>query len=1474
MKILLFLLKILTILLLIFSSVFLSVMYTNWGSTFIWKIATSKLEFLHGDLVSGNLGSGFELNNFHLDLGFLDLKIDKVKTRLDLSRILSGKVILSRVDAGRVDMRLNFDDFTHNPDYDRLRLRQIADIWQGDITASTVRDEDFARDYVMRINQENLAEKAVPFYVDLPLDIRLDDFSAGSYTLDNSIFHLQIQDIRASAGLTGHLIYGARVFASQVDFELKDQKGEILSQIPFPEIKNGFDKEQVKRSITTIPTVHIPFDIQIQSVDLRQVRYHMTGYDTDLVDVFFKGIINQSRIFITEGHILSRQYGNFTLQGEVGLEDYLHLNLDLQGICRYNILEGALKGIPLKVSTRGDLTDLTVSAESSDHRKIKARGRLNVLDGILSSELDLTFRHVSWPLRAKAGSEFHISREHSSLKSYLDASYGRFTRNPPTSVPDLFPWLKQSRKADGKNATTDSYDAGRQQAFENVAVPAREANNKVQAEKIANQSFPALLAGDASPPEEMEKIHGDGENPQGEESAPGYYRDSSLSTAHQDLSRFKQDPQVELMDAAVYYQGSLNDFSLDFVSRISAFERPAVVVAGSARGSYSNFDIEDFRLFAPERPDHYFRISGNFVRDEKEISLEKVKIQSFKAPLHRIFGTGTPGELQGSAEGSFSYKTDSNEIDFQLSRTHFTGSYGGNPLLLSGFASGKVDPDRLPQSTILFRDWAVAYGSTSLKLNGSIMQAGYNHLSFDLSASELKALTSPFLASPVTGSGMIRGSLKGNLRTPEISLDINIPELEIPDLLSLRNFSLQAQEQVNLDKLTFQGDLNVKLEELISGEQEFNKWSLKLNGSQKQHRIYLSGVLGDDLKLETDGSGSLEQEKYNLQLGSLSADTPLGNWMLKNKPKFSWNFHSRRLDFSRIVMVMKSNVVNISPGFYDINGGTTGIKGKITNFQAMSFSRYLPENVLIGAVFNGSFNVEKKVKDGPLLVKMNITSKNGSFTNSVSSAEFKQIALDFDFNSQGSASGRFLLDGDRYGRMEVNADYALNPKAPDARRVNLDIRNLDLELIAPLVPKIDLLQGRLNTKGEIRQEGTDGRFFYYGNVILDSGRLVTEADVVSADNINLWMDFNRSNVVVNGSFDMGSGTGRIEGNLNIDPVYDGLPPLGEITLTGDHLGVNLAGYGNSIVDYHTTMKFAQVDGKDRLIIRGDVNIPQSRIIVKSMENSGVMLSEDVEVVETREENSRPARKIKVPPYVDYEMNVNIGNDVVLKGYGLTTSLEGKIRISNNNQNKEFALNGKINLVDGKFKSFGQNLIIRLGKIDFVGNPKNTTALVEAIRNPETITDGSGVVVGVRVIRTMSKIDMNIFSSPEMSEQEKLSYLLNGSSISDDGDTGSSSAAATGMLLNASLSGATMAISSIVEDIGINNFQLETTGSGSSSQVSASANLTDRLKVSYGYGLFDAIGEFRVRYQIFSRLFVQFVNRTDQAVDIFYNFSID
>ena len=139
---------------------------------------------------------------------------------------------------------------------------------------------------------------------------------------------------------------------------------------------------------------------------------------------------------------------------------------------------------------------------------------------------------------------------------------------------------------------------------------------------------------------------------------------------------------------------------------------------------------------------------------------------------------------------------------------------------------------------------------------------------------------------------------------------------------------------------------------------------------------------------------------------------------------------------------------------------------------------------------------------------------------------------------------------------------------------------------------------------------------------------------------------------------------------------------------------------------------------------------------------------------------------------------------------------------------------------------------------------------------------------------MSKIDMNIFSSPEMSEQEKLSYLLNGTSISDDGDTGSSSAAATGMLLNASLSGATMAISSIVEDIGINNFQLETTGSGSSSQVSASANLTDRLKVSYGYGLFDAIGEFRVRYQIFSRLFVQFVNRTDQAVDIFYNFSID
>jgi len=286
---------------------------------------------------------------------------------------------------------------------------------------------------------------------------------------------------------------------------------------------------------------------------------------------------------------------------------------------------------------------------------------------------------------------------------------------------------------------------------------------------------------------------------------------------------------------------------------------------------------------------------------------------------------------------------------------------------------------------------------------------------------------------------------------------------------------------------------------------------------------------------------------------------------------------------------------------------------------------------------------------------------------------------------------------------------------------------------------------------------------------------------------------------------------------------------------------------------------------DTIRLEGQVQIPWARIKVKSLPDSAVSVSEDVEVVDPRRKTAPP---LKAPLPIWLDVSLGLGGDVQLDALGLKTKLVGGVRVV---QNPEIPLrvDGEIALNDGRFKSFGQNLLIQEGKLLFSGNPTAPYLLVKAERDPETMED-KDITVGVKVSGPASQPKIEIYSEPQLSQTEKLSYLLRGKSSTSSGTT-SNDEAMTGILLGAGLSQANGLVSGIVENFGFSDVSLDSTGSGDDTQVSISGYLMPGLQLQYGVGVFTSIGEVKLRYELMPRLYVQALSGLNQALDLFYKF---
>ena len=319
-----------------------------------------------------------------------------------------------------------------------------------------------------------------------------------------------------------------------------------------------------------------------------------------------------------------------------------------------------------------------------------------------------------------------------------------------------------------------------------------------------------------------------------------------------------------------------------------------------------------------------------------------------------------------------------------------------------------------------------------------------------------------------------------------------------------------------------------------------------------------------------------------------------------------------------------------------------------------------------------------------------------------------------------------------------------------------------------------------------------------------------------------------------------SGTGRLAGSLR-QPEVVGRLQLAEGHISGPELPVSLE---ELEVDIDINGQRAVVDGQWTGGEEGEGDIT-----VRELPEQAVRQSPDVVIVgeELEEEGS--------PLDIDARVQLVIGDQLRFSAFGLTGRLSGRIMVE-----EDMNATGDLNILDGRFRRYGQRLSLRRAQILFAGPISQPFLNIEAIRRVDD------VVAGLRLTGRAEAPQTDVFSEPGMPQEQALAYLILGRPLGADG--GDSNLVGQAALALGMAGGAPLA-KNLANTLGIEDFQLETEGSGVSTQVVAAGYITEKLSLRYGVGVFDQANQLAIRYDLTRRLYLEAVSGFASSLDFFY-----
>jgi translocation and assembly module TamB len=275
------------------------------------------------------------------------------------------------------------------------------------------------------------------------------------------------------------------------------------------------------------------------------------------------------------------------------------------------------------------------------------------------------------------------------------------------------------------------------------------------------------------------------------------------------------------------------------------------------------------------------------------------------------------------------------------------------------------------------------------------------------------------------------------------------------------------------------------------------------------------------------------------------------------------------------------------------------------------------------------------------------------------------------------------------------------------------------------------------------------------------------------------------------------------------------------------------------------------------VVSGKVAIPSALIAPKDLTTS-VSTSPDERIVGIDAEDEAPSTLERVRSRID----VVLGEDVRVDSYGLTARLGGAVTVLTRPADVARG-QGAINVVEGHYKAFGQDVRITRGRLSYDNTPLSQPTLDLVA---ERRIEAEDVTVAVNVRGQLDQPYISITSVPAMSSNEALSYLLTGRSVDtlQSGEVQQLDSAAQSLAVG----GGGWLLGGIGSRLGLDEVTVEGSGADDTSVV-LGKYLSTKLFVSYGISISEAINTIKLRYTLNSKWSVEAEAGLDQSADLEY-----
>lgn len=771
-----------------------------------------------------------------------------------------------------------------------------------------------------------------------------------------------------------------------------------------------------------------------------------------------------------------------------------------------------------------------------------------------------------------------------------------------------------------------------------------------------------------------------------------------------------------------------------------------------------------------------------------------------------------PGTLAGPLRSKGEFKNQQLKLSADLG---LKGRLRGQPAVLAAKAEGAGE-----QWTLANLD--IRLGDNRINGSGSLQQRLAGQI--DIKLTRLAQLW-PQLRGQVNG----RLDVAGSLKAPQGKLDLKGQQLAFADN-RLQSLSLDA----TLDNAQ-RAKIDLKGSGIQSGDSQVGTLTASAQGDVRQQKVQLD-LAGPLVKLALALDGNLDQGNWRGRLASGDVQAGGQDWKLQAPAKIE-RLADGRLTFAAHCWVagpasLCAEDQRLMP--------EPKLRYHLKQFPIDSLAAWLPKDFAWQGTLNADVQLDLPASGPKGVIAVDASGGTLRVKDKHQWLDFPYDTLQLDATLNPKRIDTQLnFQGGKLGELRLQAQ--INPLAKNKPITGtFSLTGLDLTVARPFVPMVEKLNGKLNGNGRI--SGGLLAPLVNGSMNLVGGEISGAELPISLEGLNVQALIAGESVQLDGSWHSGkAGQGSLKGHIDW-----GRALAVDLSLQGSHLPVTVEPY--AVLEVAPDLKISLKN--DKLAIAGKVQIPRGDITVRELPPSTVKVSDDTVIVGSQTEEGKP------PMAMAMDIDVAVGEDQLnFSGFGLTAKVQGHVHIGDNLDTR-----GELWLNDGRYRAYGQKLDVRRARLLFAGPLDQPYLDIEAIRKT------GDVVAGIRLSGSAEQPTTQIFSEPAMSQEQALSYLVLGRPLSTTGEDNNMLAQAA---LGLGLMGSAGVTSDIAKDLGIQDFELDTQGSGTNTAVVASGKISEKLSLRYGVGVFEPASTIALRYLLSKKVYLEVASGVASSLDIFY-----